>query len=196
MVVHFARTTLQPDKIPHKSGAGSNRVSLDGRAFRTGTPNNMPSSGSIQSYSKPVSAITAKRKQADVDYLITKINDNSYAQIVERWRFKNRYEGIRDTVSFRLLEQHSELFSLLFQLTVVTQIALPSTLSQEILTQNINIEVSAEHSYAMTKTLFDAIEKLPKTHAFSARKLQLKDNAHRFRRKGLIPKRNRRNCSQ
>ena len=129
-------------------------------------------------------------KQADVDYLITTINDNSYAQIVERWRSAcTAAEGLRDTVSFRLLEQHSELFfTFISNHGSDTDRAALSTLSQEILTQNINIEVSAEHSYAMAKTLFDAIEKLPKTHAFSARKLQLKDNAHRFRRKGLIPK--------
>jgi hypothetical protein len=129
-------------------------------------------------------------KQADVDYLITTINDNSYAQIVERWRSAcTAAEGLRDTVSFRLLEQHSELFfTFISNHGSDTDRTALSTLSQEILTQNINIEVSAEHSYAMAKTLFDAIEKLPKTHAFSARKLQLKDNAHRFRRKGLIPK--------
>ena len=47
--------------------------------------------------------------------------------------------------------------------------------------------MSSEHPDALAETLFDAMDKLPKTHAFSARKLQLKDNAHRFRRKGLIP---------
>ena len=86
---------------------------------------------------------------------------------------------VSDTVSFRLLEQHSELFFTLFQLTS-TQIALPSTLSQEILTQNINIEVSAEHSYAMTKTLFDAIEKLPKNTCVFCPQTAVKHNAHCF----------------
>ena len=129
-------------------------------------------------------------KQADVDNLITTINDNSYAQIVERWRSAcTAAEGLRDTVSFRLLEQHSELFfTFISNHGSDTDRAALSTLSQEILTQNMNIEVSAEHSDAMAKTLFDAIDKLPQTHVFSARKLQLKDNAHRFRRKGLIPK--------
>jgi len=60
-------------------------------------------------------------------------------------------------------------------------------MSNDILIQNINIEVNSEHPDALAKTLFGAMDQLPKTHAFSARKLQLKGNAHRFRRKGLIP---------
>jgi hypothetical protein len=128
-------------------------------------------------------------KQTDVSHLFTAIDDNSYAQIVERWQSVcAAAEGLRDTVSFRLWEQRSPLFFAFIsdQGSDADRAAL-STLSNDILIQNINIEVNSEHPDELAKTLFDAMDHLPKTHAFSARKLQLKDNAHRFRRKGLIP---------
>ena len=128
-------------------------------------------------------------KQADVNHLFTAINDNSYAQIVERWQSAcAAAEGLRDTVSFRLWEQRSPLFFTFISDhgSEADRVAL-STLTNDILIQNIKTEVSSEHPDALAETLFDAMDKLPKTHALSAHKLQLKDNAHRFRRKGLIP---------
>ena len=78
MVVHFARTTLQPDKIPHKSGAGSNRVSLDGRAFAQALRITCLRVALFSHIQNQLVQSQRSGKQADVDYLITTINDNSY----------------------------------------------------------------------------------------------------------------------
>ena len=128
-------------------------------------------------------------KQADVTSFFKLIDDNSYTQIVERWQSAfTAAEGLRDTVSFRLWEQRSTLFFTFISAhgTAADRAALAS-LSNDMLIQDANIEVSSGHSDALAEALFDTIDRLPKTHAFAARISHLKDIAHNFRRKGLTP---------
>lgn len=128
-------------------------------------------------------------RQADVANLFKMIDNNSYTQIVGRWQSAfTAAEGLRDTVSFRLWEQRSTLFFTFIadNGTAADRAALAS-LSNDMLIEDANIEVSSVHSDALAKALFDTIDSLPKTHPFAAHKLHLKDTAHSFRRKGLAP---------
>jgi hypothetical protein len=128
-------------------------------------------------------------RQADVANLFKMIDNNSYTQIVGRWQSAFTVaEGLRDTVSFRLWEQRSTLFFTFISDhgTAADRAALAS-LSNDMLIEDANIEVSSVHSDALAKALFDTIDRLPKTHPFAAHKLHLKDTAHSFRRKGLAP---------
>jgi len=135
--------------------------------------------------------VQAKRGKADnaSDALFTQLTDTAYLDVAGQWHDMIAVaSGLRDTAYFRLWEAKApQFFAYFAEVGTEEERKALGEITQEQATKMKDLPTIGSHVDMIANAVFTALELVPPSHLLRSKKAKMKETAHRFRRKGLVP---------
>jgi len=128
-------------------------------------------------------------RECDDATLFEKISDDAYSDIIQQWQeMVTVASGLRDTAYYRLWEaKDPQFFTYFVDAGTEDERLILSEISLEQSEKVNDLQIIGNYAETIANALFATLETLPKSHLLYAKKAKMKEIAHRYRRKGLMP---------
>ncbi len=135
--------------------------------------------------------VQAKRSKAGIspDALFNQLTDTAYQDVAGQWHDMIAVaSGLRDTAYFRLWEAKApQFFTYFAQVGTKEERHALGEITQEQATKTQDLPMIGSQVDMIANAVFAALELAAPSHLLRSKKAQMKETAHRFRRKGLLP---------
>lgn len=121
--------------------------------------------------------------------LFEKVKDDAYSEIIQQWKEIDVVAcGLRDTAYYRLWEaKDPQFFTYFVDAGTENERRILSEISLEQSEKMADLPIIGNYAETIANAVFTTLETMPASHLLCAKKAEMKETAHRYRRKGLVP---------